>query len=165
MSNTATRRPSAATMRKMTGIAADATPADVVHAWEALGSPRTMADAKRATPAPAPAKGKGKPAATTSKPKPAPANCGCGCGQPTITARAAFLAGHDARLAGVLGRAIGSGSATAEQTAQYAGLTDLLKGKTDKIAATARRAQAVKDAKATAKAAYDKALADALATA
>lgn len=34
----------------------------------------------------------------------APANCGCGCGQPTVTSRAVFLSGHDARFAGMVGR-------------------------------------------------------------
>lgn len=36
--------------------------------------------------------------------KPTPQNCACGCNQPTITAKAAFLSGHDARFAGRYGR-------------------------------------------------------------
>lgn len=114
----------------------------------------TPAKARKA-PAPAPAP---KPAAV-------PANCGCGCGAPTITARAAFLAGHDARMAGVLGRAIGSGTATPEQHAQYDRASAPLRAKIDGIAATAKRKAATKAAKDAAKAAaaaaFDAAMASA----
>lgn len=51
-----------------------------------------------------------KPAKTaTSKPAPKPAqptNCKCGCGNPTKRANADYVAGHDARHAGVVGRAL-----------------------------------------------------------
>lgn len=101
-----------------------------------------------------------KPKATAPKATPtpkappvkqAPSNCGCGCGKPTITAKAAFLSGHDARHAGVLGRAFGTGTATPEMQAAYDRLTDRLKEKVDGIAKTAKRNQAVKDAKEAAK--------------
>lgn len=54
------------------------------------------------TAKPTPAKQAPKPKPTADKPK--PQNCACGCGAPTITAKAAFLSGHDARFAGLLGR-------------------------------------------------------------
>lgn len=90
--------------------------------------------------------------------KPAPANCGCGCGAPTITEKARFLSGHDARFAGAVGR-----GEIKPTPAQAALITPALQAKIDGIAATASRRAAEKaarvKAKAAAKAAYDKALA------
>lgn len=56
---------------------------------------RTPASKPTAKPTPTPA---------VKQAKPAPSNCACGCGAPTITAKAAFLSGHDARFAGRVGR-------------------------------------------------------------
>lgn len=101
------------------------------------------------TPTPAPAE---VPA------KAAPANCACGCGQPTVTDRARFLSGHDARFAGRVGR--GEIEPTPEQLAV---VTPALQSKIDGIRETAKRRSAEKAAKVAAKAAakeaYDKALA------
>lgn len=50
-----------------------------------------------------------KPAKATTKPAPKPAqptNCKCGCGNATKRANADYVAGHDARHAGVVGRAL-----------------------------------------------------------
>lgn len=158
---TATRRPTAATMRKMTGVPADATPAELVKAWEAIGSPRTLADVPAREEDSKPAATKpattGKPAA--SKPAATPANCGCGCGSPTITSKATFLAGHDARHAGTVGRGLAATPDDADLKAAYDRMTDALKAKTDKIRATAEKANAVKEARRIAKEAYEAALA------
>ena len=51
--------------------------------------PAAAKPAKPAKPAPAPKVEEAK----------APRNCGCGCNRPTITDRASFLPGHDARFA------------------------------------------------------------------
>lgn len=168
---TTTRRPSVATMKaaiKKAGIelAADATPKQIVVAFESIGSAPAPAAAPKA-PKTAPKAGKKAPAAKSAAPKtaPAPANCACGCGAPTITAKAAFLSGHDARLAGVLGRARGNGNATAEQQEQYRSMTPALQAKVDKIAATAERNANVKAAKIAAKAAAKAAFDAAMATA
>lgn len=104
-------------------------------------------------PTPAPAK-------TPVKAKPAPANCGCGCGAPTITAKARFLSGHDARFAGAVGR-----GETTPTEAQQAILdaSPALAAKVEKVRLTAVRKAAVKAsrevAKAAAKAAFDEAMA------
>lgn len=113
----------------------------------------------KATPAPAePTPAPAKPAA----PKPAPANCGCGCGQPTVTAKARFLSGHDARFAGMVGR--GETVPTDEQARL---ITPALQAKIDGIRQTTAKKAAAKQAreaaKAAAKAAYDKAMAAATA--
>lgn len=159
MSKTTTRRPSAAAMRSALKKAGLPVP---------VGDPKALIAAFNAiptTPKPAAARATRAPKATPAA-KPAPANCGCGCGAPTITAKARFLAGHDARHAGNLGRALGTAPIGPERealTAQVNALSPALKDKVLKIATTASRKQAVKDARATAKAAYAKALADALA--
>lgn len=159
-----TRRPSTATMRKQATqhgvtIPADATPKEIVTAWEqAMATPVEATPAKQAKGT-APAKGKAPKQAKQAKastPKAPPANCGCGCGRPAITSRATFLPGHDARLASVLGKAV---TRTKDQQAQYAAMSPALKVKTDKIAATTAKANAVKALKAQAKADYAKALA------
>lgn len=120
-----------------------------------------------------------KPAASTkatAKPAPAPveapaapaqpANCRCGCGAPTVTARALFLSGHDARFAGDLGRRLAASEVGPERealTAEVDALSPALKAKVLKIAETANRKAAEKAAKAAAraaaKAAYEAALA------
>ena len=107
-----------------------------------------------------------KPAAATPAAKPLPSNCRCGCNQPTVTEKALFVSGHDARLAGALGRAKAAGPLTKPQQAQYDSLSDALRKKADGVEQTARRKAAEKAARVEAariaKAAYDKALADAL---
>jgi hypothetical protein len=111
-----------------------------------------------AEPAPAPVEEPAAPAAPA-----APGNfplCGCGCGSPTVTAKAKFLSGHDARFAGMVGR----GEVT-PTPAQEALITDALQAKIDGIAATARKRAAAKAAKAAAKVAAAKAYAEAMASA
>lgn len=118
--------------------------------------------AAKPTPAakPAPAK--------VAKPKPTPANCACGCGQPTVTSKATFVAGHDARLAGILGRALATEEGLTEtQQKQYDAMSDRLRAKADRVVETIRNREQVKAAKAAARdlarAAYKQALADATA--
>lgn len=97
-------------------------------------------------------------AAAPVKAKPAPANCGCGCGQPTITAKATFLAGHDARHAGNLARAIVAGE---DVTEPYGRLSERLQAKVDSLVEAWAKQAKVKAAKEAAKAAYEAALAEA----
>ncbi len=97
--------------------------------------------------------------------KPTPSNCACGCGAPTITAKAAFLPGHDARLAGVLGRLLANtplGKDREAVTTRINALSPALKAKTLKIADTeakrlARKA-AQEAARKAAKEAFDAAM-------
>lgn len=112
---------------------------------------------------------KTQPAAATAKPtpapaktKPAPANCGCGCGQPTVTERALFLSGHDARHAGVVGRALAANPDDAQAKAAYDRMSDRLKVKTDGIRRTALERAAAKQAKVAARKAAEAAYAAAL---
>lgn len=109
------------------------------------------------------------PAATPAVDKaPAPSFplCGCGCGVPTVTAKALFLSGHDARHAGVLGRALAATPDDTDLNAAYDRLSDRLRAKVDGIRATAERKQAEKEArlaaKAASKAAYEAALTEML---
>lgn len=149
MSKTAnTTRPSAQAMRAALRKAGLPVP---------TGDPKALIAAFQAIPA--------TPKASTSKPKgkPAPANCGCGCGSPTITSKATFLAGHDARHAGVLGRGLAATPDDADLKAAYARLTAPLQVKVDKIRETATRKAGVKAAREVAKAAYAEALKAALA--
>lgn len=101
------------------------------------------------------------PAATPAT----PANCGCGCNRPTVTAKARFLSGHDARHAANLAAAILAGK-DVKAALQAPAMSDRLRDKVDGIVATQRKREAerkaAKAAKAVAKAAYEKALADAL---
>lgn len=96
--------------------------------------------------------------------KPVPTNCRCGCGAPTITAKAQFVSGHDARLAGRLGRALADGTATDEDRTLVASLSDRLQAKVESVRKTALTKAALKEAreqaKSVAKAAYEQALAD-----
>lgn len=103
------------------------------------------------------------PAVKTAPAK--PANCACGCGAPTITSKALFVSGHDARLSGVLGRVAAERSLTKPEQAQYDALSDALRAKTDRVTATAKRKSAEKAARETAKIAAKKAYNDALAAA
>lgn len=119
----------------------------------------TKETAMPAKPAPAanPATPAAKPAA-----KPAPANCGCGCGLPTVTEKALFLSGHDARFAGRVGR--GEIEPTDAQRRILAD-SPRLQAKVEGIRATAAKKAAAKAAreaaKKAAKAAYDEAMAKA----
>lgn len=161
----APRKPSTATMRAALvrggmskADAAALAPAALVAAFAAIPTaPTTPAEAK---PAKTPAKAKQAPAATPAPVKPAatPRNCGCGCNAPTITERASFLPGHDARFAGLVGR-----GEIVPADWQTALITAPLQKKIDGITETAKRKAAVKTAreaaKAAAKAAFDAAMA------
>lgn len=165
---TATRRPSAATMRAALVkdgrfTKAEAAALDVKALIAAYN-----ADDPTTDPTPAPKQAKAK--APKAKPAPkapkaaAPANfplCGCGCGVPTVTAKARFLSGHDARFAGLVGR--GERVLTDEESSL---VTPALQAKIDKIRETANRKAATKAAqeaaKAAAKAAYAAAMASAV---
>lgn len=92
-----------------------------------------------------------------------PANCGCGCGSPTVTSKATFIAGHDARHAGVIGRGLAATPDDADLLAAYDRLSDRLKVKVDGIRQTALKKAALKAAQVAAKAAADKAYAEAMA--
>jgi hypothetical protein len=89
--------------------------------------------------------------------------CGCGCGVPTVTAKATFLSGHDARHAGALGRALVANPADEAALTRLASLTPALQAKVARFIETANRKEAEKAAKAAArdaakaaaKAAYD----------
>lgn len=156
---TTNRKPSTATMRAALvkhGVltkdeAAALSPKALLEAFGGIADAPAPVKAPAAKPAP-----KAAPAAV--KAKPAPANCGCGCGAPTITAKASFLPGHDARFAGMVGR-----GEVVPTEAQAALITERLQGKIDGIAATAKKKAAVKAAreaaKAAAKAAFDAAMA------
>lgn len=121
-------------------------------------STRTRATAD-ARPAEAPAE---VPAEETTLEIAAPRNCGCGCGRPTVTDRATFLAGHDARFAGQVGR-----GEIEPDVYQQAILDDspALAAKVAGIRATQQKKAAAKAAreaaKVAAKEAYAKALAEA----
>lgn len=113
---------------------------------------RTPASKPTAKPTPTPA---------VKQAKPAPSNCACGCGAPTITAKAAFLPGHDARLAGVLGRSLAntpSGEARVALVERLDSLSPALKAKTIKIAETETKRLARKAARKAAKEAFDAAM-------
>lgn len=115
------------------------------------------AKAPKATPAPAAA---AKPASAQP--------CRCGCGEQTIRPEALYRPGHDARHAGAIAKAILAGADAAEALKP---LTPRLQEKAKGIVQAAadrksRRAasgDAMRAARAAAKAAYDKALAEALA--
>lgn len=104
--------------------------------------------------------------AKVTAPKPAPANCGCGCGAPTITVKARFLSGHDARFAGQVGRGEVEPSPTQQALLDA---SPALAAKVEKVRLTTARKAAVKAsrevAKAAAKKAFDEAMATATATA
>lgn len=119
---------------------------------------------KPTTPRKPAAPTKSAPAPTPTKPAPAaPATfplCGCGCGVPTVTAKARFLSGHDARFAGQVGR----GEVPLPLTAAQAALVSpALQAKIDGIRETQAKRNAAKAARAAAKAAakvaYDEAMA------
>jgi hypothetical protein len=162
MSNTtapAIKVPNVATIRKALAAAGrtpvEDTPKGLKQAWLDL----------QADPTPAPVEVPATPTPPTATPapvkvKPAPAHCGCGCGQPTVTAKARFLSGHDARWAGQVGR--GEVTPTPEQEHL---LTDALQAKIDKIRATQAKRDAAKAARAAAKVAAAKAYAEAMAAA
>lgn len=164
MSATTTARPSAPTMRKHLRAAGQPVPTGdpkaLVAAWEALAD---QATAPKATAPTAPAK-PAKDATPAPASKPAPANCGCGCGQPTVTAKARFLSGHDARHAGNLGRALAATPDDADLIAARDALSDLLQAKVASVQATATRKVAEKAAREVAKAAAKQAYEAALAT-
>lgn len=128
-------------------------------AWDAARE----VEANRTEPA-TPAKT--KPVKPAKKPAEQPGSfplCGCGCGVPTVTAKATFLSGHDARHAGNLGRALAADPTDADLIAAYGRLTPALQAKVDRVRTTAERKVAEKAAKAAAreaaKAAYEAALA------
>lgn len=104
-------------------------------------------------------------ATPTAPAKPAPANCGCGCGAPTVTAKARFLSGHDARHAGNLARLQIGGTDISEALAAPQ-MSDRLRKKVADIVAKDRTRKAAKaaaaEARKVAQAAYDKAMSEAL---
>jgi hypothetical protein len=61
-----------------------------------------------------------------TKPKAQPHPCECGCGEQTITGRARFIPGHDAKLASQLVRSVLEGDRTAEQRLKKLGWTTKL---------------------------------------
>lgn len=159
---TTTRRPSAATMRAALVKAGTHTAnaakrlnvKDLLSAYEQIPAV-TPKKAPAKAPKPAPkAKAPKTPAKSTAT------NCLCGCGAPTITAKARFLSGHDARFAGLYGR--GEIALTPAQM-EMLDSSPALRAKVDRvIATTARKAaakQAKADAKAAAKAAFEAAMA------
>lgn len=166
--NTKTAKvPTMATMRaalkKADALPAEDTPKAIKAAYLTL----------KATPAKdkAPAKAKKTPAkapAVKATPK-APANCGCGCGAPTITAKATFLPGHDARLAGVLGREWAREDLSTEEAdaleARIGSLTPALQAKVRSVTATVERKRAEKVAREVAKKAAAEAFKAAMAAA
>lgn len=119
-------------------------------------------------PATTPAKVADKTApAKPAEPKPAPANCKCGCGAPTVTSKALFLSGHDARLAGRLGRQAATKEGLSDaDVALLDSLTDRLQAKVETVRMTAIKKAVAKEAreqaKSVAKAAYEQAMADLL---
>lgn len=107
-----------------------------------------------------------KPATTATKttpakpePKPAPTNCGCGCGKPTISTKARFLAGHDARHAGNIARALVADPTDKQARDARDRSSERLQSKIDGLVTAWAEQKRVKDAKAAAKAAYESALA------
>lgn len=86
-------------------------------------------------------------------------NCGCGCGKPTITDRALFLSGHDARLAGVVGRGLTDADPAVRAAAakRREGLSPALQAKADRVVETAKAKAAKKAATAKAREAAKKA--------
>lgn len=159
MTNTTTPLPArfqnVATARKALkarGIDADGLQGKALK--EAYEAARTAEATAPATPAPAKPGKPAKPAAPAT-----PGNfplCGCGCGVPTVTAKARFLSGHDARYAGMVGRG--------ERAADPRLATPGLDAKIEKIAATTRQREALKAAKAAANQAAKDAYAAAMAT-
>lgn len=119
---------------------------------------------RRPAAAPAPAEVPAAPAApeVPAAPAPAPTLCGCGCAAPTVRPEAGFIAGHDARLAGQIGRALAAGEIAPEEAARRLG-SDRLMAKAAGVADTARRREAGKAARAAAKAAAAAAYAAAMA--
>lgn len=137
------------------------------------GTDRAAAAARTAA---AKAKGKTAPAATPTAPaaakveKAAPKApkvaplCGCGCEVRTVRPEARYLAGHDARHAGQVGRQIAAGAdrekalatlPTPALRAKAAGFADRVQRLADEKVA---RKVATEAAKQAAKAAYDAAL-------
>lgn len=108
---------------------------------------------------------KSTPEAPTAKVAATPTKCRCECGANTVRPEARYLAGHDARRAGQLGRKVASGELT------EAALVDAFKdepkllAKAQNVVATANRKAAEKAARQAAreaaKAAFEAALAGA----
>lgn len=136
--------------------AAALAPKALLVAFEAPAPEAKPAPAKAAK-APAEAKA-AKPAEAPVKKDATPRNCGCGCGAPTITQKASFLPGHDARFAGLVGR----GEITPADW-QTALVTPALAKKIDGIRETAKKKAAVKTAREAAKKAAEAAFAAAMA--
>jgi hypothetical protein len=113
---------------------------------------RKQSDTPDATPKETPAaKGTVAPAPT---PTPEPNICRCGCGQRTVRASAKYVAGHDARHAGEVGRTMDEA-----KVAEVFPVADFpkLNAKALGVIATAKRKAADKAAKAAARKAADEA--------
>jgi hypothetical protein len=67
-----------------------------------------------------------KAKAKAVKPKAQPHPCECGCGEQTVTGKARFIPGHDAKLASQLVRSALEGDRTAEQRLKKLGWTTKL---------------------------------------
>lgn len=145
---------------------ASSTPA-TRNARTAKATTRKASTPRKATTKATPAKA-AQPA--TPKAPAKPSACRCSCGQTTIRPNARYIAGHDARHAGVMGRAMIASSRQGEPLPTRESLvalfgTERLADKALGMVVTANaKANAIakaKAAKAAAQAAYDKALADA----
>lgn len=134
----------------------------------AKDQPATATPTPEETPVPTTPTDKPAPVKAVKPVKPAPANCACGCGAPTVTAKAVFLSGHDARHAGSIGRLLAANPTDKPALDALARMTPKLQEKALSVKATADRKAATKTAaakaKTAAKAAYDTALAEALVT-
>jgi hypothetical protein len=105
--------------------------------------------------------------APVSRETPAEPNiCRCGCGQQTVRATASYVAGHDARHAGEVGRTMDIAKVNEVFPVETfpklnAKALGVIATATRKAAEKAAKAEARKAADAAAKAAYDAALANA----
>ena len=129
-----------------------------------MSATTTTRTRKPAKPAPAPAP------APEATPAAAPTICRCGCGSPTVRAEALYIAGHDARHAGQIGRLLIADLTDDEAPAAEHRLallpTPALRAKAEGMVATAARKAAERSARkaahAAAKAAADAARIEAL---
>ena len=101
------------------------------------------------------------PAKKVETPAPAPRFCACGCGAHTVRPEARYVAGHDARHAGQVGRSLADTPRSDADLLAILGTTDLV-AKARRVAATAARKVAEKEARRVAKEAAKVAYAAAL---
>lgn len=150
----------------MTNTTAAAAPAarKTTDATAAAGSTASRTPAPAAPKAPT-AKAPKAPAAKSTKASP----CKCGCAEQTIRPEAMYRPGHDARHAGAVGKAILAGGdakallATLPTERLREKAQGMVQASADRKARRAQSGDAMREARKAAKAAYDKALAEALA--